>query len=169
MKTKKKVAYILLGNIIPNMNKSSEATLKNLSQETDPLILICGFPHEVAYYQELVKSSGITATVYSSDKSWDTFSNFSKDISSLLKEHQITTKFTLFASPSHAWRIQRVVKYMTRWHKAFKSCSFQVIGDPTIPAYSLENIANIFYHFGYVGMYALMMVSYYRRWKKSSE
>jgi hypothetical protein len=168
MKTKKQ-AYILLGSKVPIMNKIWERTFQYCSQDACPLILICGFPLEVAYYLDRIRQSGIEATVYSSDRSWDTFSNFSKDIASILQTHTISdTNFTLFAGTSHAWRIQRIVKYMRLWHSTFRSCSIQVIRDSKIPTYSMERIANVFYHFGYIGMYLLTALSYYRNLKKSS-
>ena len=168
MKTKKQ-SYILLGNKVQTMYKIWERTLQACSQDECPLILICGFPHEVDYYLDRITRSSIVATVYTSNNSWDTFSNFSKDISYMLEAHSISdTHFTLFAGTSHAWRIKRIVKYMQRWSPVFRSCSIQVIGDPEIPKYSMELIANIFYHLGYVGMYLLTTLSYYRKRKNAS-
>jgi hypothetical protein len=160
--------YILLGGKEPFMNECFQKSIYACSCDINPLLLISGLPHEVQYYREKIRLSGIAIQVYSSDKSHDTFTNFSKDISPLLEQITVghNLYLRLFTNSSQAYRINKIIKYMKRWDGAFKNCVFDIISSNEIPRHKMESLANVFYRFGPLGMWTSRILSFYRKWQK---
>jgi hypothetical protein len=101
--------------------------------------------------------------IYSSNKAYDTLTNFTLDIKPLLHEYlkkaEENVNFVIISGISHAQRIKKIIKLLQK-DETFKKCTFQVIGNNKIFEPKSEIIAKFLYTFGKIGIYTSQALAY---------